>query len=186
MSYENAPATEMVATFCACCSRPLVDAVSVETGVGPECRKKHGFNTAQAEADWSKVAEILGDAIELPEDAQAAANKLVHMIAIAQDGVNVNRWIAAVAALGFTKLADRCAKRVGGISVSRGEGDCIEVRAPFCCDFIDAAKARGARWSKPAKAWVFGADARRLAWDAIKASFPAGTVVKGPLGMAVL
>lgn len=55
MSYENAPATRMIAVYCACCSRPLVDSVSVEAGVGPECRKKHGYAEAQGEPDWSAV-----------------------------------------------------------------------------------------------------------------------------------
>ena len=38
MSYENAPATKMLATNCCCCGRPLVDSMSVELGIGPECR----------------------------------------------------------------------------------------------------------------------------------------------------
>lgn len=56
MSYETAPATIMLATQCACCRRPLVDAVSIETGMGPVCRKRHGFNAADTAADWSAVA----------------------------------------------------------------------------------------------------------------------------------
>lgn len=43
MSYENAPQTKLLATDCAVCSRPLCDAKSVELGIGPECRKKYGF-----------------------------------------------------------------------------------------------------------------------------------------------
>lgn len=49
MSYEAAPATRMLATHCAACARPLVDAKSVETGMGPDCRKRHGFNLAVSE-----------------------------------------------------------------------------------------------------------------------------------------
>jgi len=44
MSYENAPATKFVATQCVCCGRALVDAPSLESGMGPVCRKKHGYN----------------------------------------------------------------------------------------------------------------------------------------------
>ena len=50
--YESAPATSLVATNCACCGHPLLDAVSVEAGVGPECRKRYGYGEAQAPADW--------------------------------------------------------------------------------------------------------------------------------------
>ena len=39
MSYENAAATKLLATNCVICGRALVDATSVELGVGPECRK---------------------------------------------------------------------------------------------------------------------------------------------------
>ena len=34
--YTQAPATLMLATNCVCCGRALVDAVSVELGIGPE------------------------------------------------------------------------------------------------------------------------------------------------------
>ena len=43
MSYESAPATRMIATDCACCGRPLLDSDSVELGIGPICRKRHGY-----------------------------------------------------------------------------------------------------------------------------------------------
>jgi hypothetical protein len=47
MSYESAPATKMLATQCACCGRALVDAASIEAGMGPTCRKQHGYAAAQ-------------------------------------------------------------------------------------------------------------------------------------------
>jgi len=34
----------MLATHCAVCSRPLVDAASVEAGMGPDCRDRHGYD----------------------------------------------------------------------------------------------------------------------------------------------
>ena len=49
MSYENAPATQMIASHCCVCNRPLVDSVSVELGIGPDCRKKHGYNVEATE-----------------------------------------------------------------------------------------------------------------------------------------
>ena len=50
-SYENAPATIMLATHCCCCGRPLVDAISVELGIGPECRngRTDGISQEQRE-----------------------------------------------------------------------------------------------------------------------------------------
>ena len=42
--YENAPATKYVATHCVCCGRSLVDAPSLESGMGPICRAKYGWD----------------------------------------------------------------------------------------------------------------------------------------------
>ena len=58
MSYENAPATQLIATHCACCGRPLVDAASVERGVGPECARKYGYSEAH-KADPDRALRIL-------------------------------------------------------------------------------------------------------------------------------
>lgn len=41
MPHENATATRLLATHCAVCGRPLVDAQSVETGIGPICRERY-------------------------------------------------------------------------------------------------------------------------------------------------
>ena len=51
MSYVNAPATKMLATHCCVCHRPLLDAKSVELGIGPDCLKRHGFNIDVPEVD---------------------------------------------------------------------------------------------------------------------------------------
>jgi hypothetical protein len=39
-SYTDAPAVALLATHCALCGRPLLDAPSVECGMGPVCRSK--------------------------------------------------------------------------------------------------------------------------------------------------
>jgi hypothetical protein len=71
MSYENAPATIMLATHCACCARSLVDAASIEAGMGPVCRKRHGYNTADTEANWPAVAGVLlSDLAPLAQQAE--------------------------------------------------------------------------------------------------------------------
>lgn len=59
MGYENAPATKLLATHCCCCARPLVDAKSVELGIGPECRKRHGFAEAQEAPNWKEYFEAI-------------------------------------------------------------------------------------------------------------------------------
>lgn len=58
MSYESAPATILLATRCACCGRELLDAESVEKGMGPTCRRKHGFTKADEPANWPAFASL--------------------------------------------------------------------------------------------------------------------------------
>lgn len=125
MSYENAPATKLLATACACCGRDLVDAVSVETGIGPECRKKYSVDTDVSEA------------------ARREANQIVY--GLAQKGVGYRAYrpaIARLAELGFDVLAARIAKRFRTVvppvlsaeQVARLRREYAKIRADFCYD----------------------------------------------------
>jgi hypothetical protein len=94
--YENAPATKMLATNCAVCGKPLVDAESCETGLGPICRAESGFDAGVADAD------------------REAANRLVFSAAIAaQQGraTVVVKIAKAVEKLGFPVLAEKMRAR---------------------------------------------------------------------------
>jgi hypothetical protein len=93
-SYLNAPATLLLATACACCGRKIVDAVSIETGMGPDCRADYGVT------------------FEVGNAAHDEANVLVHRVA--QKGMT--RKLAApiflrLAELGFAHLAEKIANR---------------------------------------------------------------------------
>ena len=76
MSYENAPATELLSTRCVACARPLLDAASVEAGMGPICRKKYGYSA-------------------IPEDVRIEANALIHEAALTETGAARRKAIAA-------------------------------------------------------------------------------------------
>jgi hypothetical protein len=94
MSHENAPATKLLATNCACCGRALVDALSVETGIGPECRKRFAVDVVTDDA------------------ARQIANVLIHTVA--RKGVSKTecRMICGeLVKLGFEVLAARILKR---------------------------------------------------------------------------
>ena len=167
-NYENAPATKMVATACACCARPLVDARSVETGVGPECRRRHGFDVAEGPANWLGAFTALADVdpatYETPayvaavkaQDARAAANVLVYRIAAQQEGPAVVAFTNAVRALGFVRLADRIADRLVTVTISRADGR-IEVVAPYRSEEAVAAlrAVPGRRWDRERKVTTF-------------------------------
>lgn len=110
--YENAPATRMLATQCAVCRRPLVDAKSVELGIGPDCRRKYGFDE------------------NVSEQARQEANKIVHGIACEGGGLKVAEGTVRLRELGFLKLAAIIMKRACPVRIEQAN-DLLLVWAPF-------------------------------------------------------
>jgi len=167
-TYENAPATKMLATYCACCSRPLVDAISVETGIGPECRKKHGYYLEGAS-----------------EEARKEANVMVHHIAIHQDGPQVVAAVARLRELGFTTLADRVLDRIGCIRIFENDGT-LSVATPYREDAVKPMAAiQGRRWDRDNKVNTYPASMKRELWDVLKIYFNGMTLISKK-GMAVI
>jgi hypothetical protein len=189
-TYENAPATKLIATHCACCGRPLVDAVSVEAGIGPDCREKHGYAEAQGEADFAKalafVANVAVDGCEadlgLPEDAHKAANWLTHKVACEQTGSRVLSYTNAIRALGYAKLASRIEDRLAKVRIEATHGRLV-VRTPYNADAItELKKINGRKYDPATKAWSFPAEFKRAIWEVLKSYFP-GSVGVGPKGL---
>jgi hypothetical protein len=196
MSYETAPATLMLATRCACCSRPLCDAVSVEAGVGPECRKRHGFDVAQGEPDWCAALVLLDGHVSTADmhaaamagegeyDARAVVNLLVHRIACGParraDGA-VMAITAAIRALGFITLANKIVEHGGGKVEVRAVGDRLAVTTPYNQAFVAALKAArvGARWDAASKVWTVPTDpsARKALWGALRSHYAGALLV---------
>lgn len=208
MSYEQAPATAFVATACACCGRALLDAISVEAGIGPDCRAKYGYGEAQGPADWTRAAVLLGGASGVQAiggealvdawavDPQRAANILVRLIAggrpvggerLPSHVGGKGALVAALGSLGFAKLAHKLARRAFGVQVEDAGAGLLKVRAPYCEAFNDAIKrVPGQRWLAAEKVRTVPASARAALWQAIRESYPAGTIVWGSKGWAVL
>lgn len=92
-SYESAPATKMLATHCALCGRDLVDAESVEKGIGPICRKKYGYD------------------LPVESAARQEANALIYKAALEQRGIEVLKAAERLVELGFLKIAKILKKR---------------------------------------------------------------------------
>lgn len=177
MSYENAPATKMVATNCACCDLPLVDAKSVECGVGPVCRKKHGFD------------------IDCTEEARKEANGLVYLIAAKRDGAEVVEACKRLFELGFTQLTLAILKRIATVKVAltddshpHGAGR-FAVVTPYDEATLPAIRAiPGRRFYSPKKDGkkgephnTFPATSREALW-AFFQKFYAGKTGVGPKG----
>jgi hypothetical protein len=121
MSYTEAPATVLLATNCIICGRPLVDACSVECGIGPECRSKFGIDPG------------------VSEEVRKLGNQLTHRAAIAAQAgkvEEVRKLAIELEALGLITLGDKVAQRFKKaeqkvkITITQN-GDTYRVETPF-------------------------------------------------------
>lgn len=158
-SYESAPATSLLSTTCAACGRPLLDAVSVECGLGPICREKNGYDAH--------------------DEHRAEANALVHAVALGDVAK-----IARLEALGFVRLARTLRKRLLGrvtVEITELDGTLI-VSAPYREEALEAWRSIPGRvWSQKARAYYIPATERRALWCVLKAHY-SGESARGPKG----
>lgn len=187
------PSSILVAVLCGCCALPLQDAVSVETGIGPICRRKHGYESMQGDANWELARRLLGpvaclDMSEVGESADwahAVANRICHRVAVFQDGPDVARMVQGLAALGFRRMAARMAERLGAVTVE-AEGDELIVRMKFAqSERCELRSIPGRRWDRSMRCNRVPATSRRELWNVLRAGLP-GTLVSGPGGVVAL
>jgi hypothetical protein len=167
MSYETAPATELVATCCAFCGRPLVDANSLAAGVGPECRKKYGIGE------------------ELDEEQRGEANRAIYTIAAHQTGDAVAEALEVLYHLGLSELCARIEKRLApsyAVVIGQGELCRFTVRASYELAMrANLGLVKGRKWDKELKLNTFPASSRGAVWQALKLAAP-GQLAFGPKG----
>lgn len=167
MSYENAPATLMLASHCAICRRPLVDAVSVECGIGPDCRENSGYY------------------VEVNEDARAEANKITNAIARGMSNDHLILNALALRTLGFDRLADTVIDRNAALKVRDLGNGTIAIHTPYHSDFVARVKAATpwAKFDRETRAWIVpaGQNVRNAVFAAMKWCFP-GSLGLGPKG----
>lgn len=172
-AYENAPATKMLATNCVCCGRALVDAISVEMGIGPECRKENDGG--------------------ISDETRTEANKIVHGAAVAAGLGRIAEVLVAadkVEALGLAVLAGKMrrrfknAERLADIEIVEVSGT-YRVITPYR---RKDSKAFVAAWrTVPGRRWENGANvvpvASKTALWAVLRQFFGGKYAKGPKGV---
>ena len=177
MSYIDSTVCKMLATHCVCCGRPLVDAVSVELGMGPECRKEYDAG--------------------LGEEQKKEANKIVHAAAVMAQTGHVERvveYVGELEKLGFGSLASKVGRRFKGVADRRVNAEIvieevdenrIRVKTPFrrgkSKGFVQAwRKIPGRRWEK---GWNYLPKTQKKAlWDLLVEYFP-GKFGDGPKGV---
>jgi len=185
MSYESAPATKLVATACCCCGRPLVDSVSVEAGVGPKCRERHGYGEAQGEPDAKAYQAAM--CVPLQTTAtQTIANYLTHRIAADPSAPSVSSSIAAIDALGFHRLAAKLADRAMGPLIEVDEdrdprgSPILVVRTPFSEELLGAlCRVPGRHWDEARRATTFPVSSAVALAATLRRMFPPTTLVRG-------
>lgn len=172
--YENAPATKLLATNCCACGRPLVEAESIESGMGPDCRKKY-----------------MGRSEGSSPEARVEANQLVHKIALAVSSGAVGETLAGDASiarireLGFHKLADKLTKVWVKIQIEETDG-VIAVVTPYLDEAVAAAqRIPGRRWDGAAKRNTFPASSKPAVWAMLVRYYP-GLAGIGPSGPFVV
>lgn len=170
-AHENAPSTIMLATHCAACGRPLCDAISVEMGIGPVCRKRLG---------------LLDETFS--EEARKEANAIVHWTAVLQTEEAFIKAHAELSALGFHELADKIYSRshaskaaaleaspdvAGPVVYTLEKGSWLYLWTPFQESAVDALRQlRGRRWVPENNCNAFPLTMKRQVWSFLKKFFP--------------
>lgn len=177
----NAAALSMLATHCGICRRALRDPISVELGIGPECRKGR-FEESSA----------------VSPEAYQRAKAIVYKLAIAASTDKVIAADVLVAAdelqqFGFAQLADVLVKRNAKIQIVARQVevdgvklDKLFVHFPYNPDCGYGMRRLGGTVERHAVTgkrlgFVIPADRRNDAWAYFKRYFP-GVLGTGPLG----
>lgn len=168
MSYEDAPATHMVATHCAICHRALVDALSVEVGVGPVCRKRH-------------LAEL--EALDEDDEARQAANKLIHTIACRQHEDNL-ALVKELFTLGFPGVVKAIMRTIAKVQIEETNLG-YWIKTPYCEQAATAwRRVPGRRWKEEKGNWI-PKQAKSHAY-AVLLTYHEGEMAMGPKGPFVV
>ena len=210
MSYLSNPNTQRLATRCCLCGRSLVDAKSVEIGIGPICRAKHLYNDEVTEEQRTTVNKLIHKAGVLCEnrtEAKRSGKSAAEMLAIGSAILDISDQIEAV---GLAGVARKVRSRFIGIHLDvvkdapeygwdrqkRREyatghtHDIIVLRSPYSPAFNDTRKRMGLR-ARPVRTkedgfhWEFPIASKRSLDELIRRVF-AGELAVGPKGVFVI
>jgi len=157
MTYENLRSTKLLATHCAVCARPLRDAVSVELGIGPDCREKHGYDGF------------------INDDNRALANALIFEIADKQSGLDAVDACRQLMHLGFTTLASKIAIRIMSIRVLQDPNrpEVLLVTTPYTeIGVQQLGSVPGRRWNASLHVNEVPVTSKNRLWKALRTAFP--------------
>lgn len=156
MTYENLASTKILATNCAVCGRALRDAVSVEMGIGPDCREKYGYNDC------------------VNEHNRQDANQLIYLLCDKKTGVEATEACRQLRKLGFQKLSMKIATRLLGIRIEQDttRPGILLVTTPYTEAAVRELKSVPGRvWNRELYVNEFPVTSKNLLWNALRRAF---------------
>lgn len=170
MSYESSVQCVLLETYCCCCGKELADSVSVQIGMGPDCRKR--FNQG------------------ISEETRKTCNVLTYEAAVAATEGNISRVRRAaemIRSLGLDVLADKIidrfknAERLAKVRITEENGTLV-IRTPWkqVRGFADAWRAIPGRTYRNGRN-VVPVSSKKEVWELLKRYFP-GVYGTGPQG----
>ncbi len=149
-TYENASATKLLATHCVACGRVLVDSKSVEVGMGPDCRERHGYED------------------EGTDETRAEMNRRIHALALwrsskkqlsfGQKPPTVDEaaeHLKAVREAGFVRLATILEDRLCDVVIKRVSASVLALHTNYDGQLVDALRKMHLRYDSHTKSWLF-------------------------------
>ena len=170
-NYLHAPQTKLLSTQCVCCGRPLVDAISVQIGMGPECRNYNNAN--------------------ISTEVQEKCNELTCHAALAAQRGEVERiyeYADQIERLGLKVLADKIRKRFVNAKKNvkiwiKEKGNDLHVKTPFrrMPGFVNAwREIEGRKYISGEN--IIPISSKKQLWDMLKKYFD-GFYGDGPKGL---
>jgi hypothetical protein len=178
--YTNAPACRLLATHCVACGRALVDAVSVELGIGPECRA--GFR-----ADLTPEAQKVANGL-VHEAAIAAQQGKVEIVMALADRIERECMMGELAGKIRERFVNAVAKAERNADITiKIAGAVYQVVTPYRRGEAEEFKHAwrtipGRRWNGAARCNEIPLSQKPALWSLLKEFFP-GKYGKGPQGV---
>jgi hypothetical protein len=198
--YSNSAAFQMNPTHCSCCHQPLVDATSIEHGMGPICRKNYYQDAPPL--DKEDIEPLLAKVNKLSPSLASFKFRLQTLIQCleSRDAANlVNKALAVwrrddkrtedvillldiLHAMGYVKMAARISELKAKIHIKVSEGF-VAFDTPYNPSYVaDIKKVSGRKWDKDQKVWQVPVAKKRAAWEVLQNHFPS-QLASGPRGL---
>lgn len=183
MSYEHAPATRLLATHCVACGRALVDAKSVEAGMGPDCRERHGYEDEGSEEQRAEMNRRVF-ALAVWRSAKRQLDAFGPKPPTSEEAME---HLKAIRAAGFVRLATLLEARLCDVVIKRVSASVLSLHVNYDDRLAHALRMMRLRFDGHSKSWLFEDTKERRVevFHALCARFP-GALGVGTKGVFTL